>query len=227
VCTKALRDIVTDARAAEYNRAVDDKLSRNASLVFSRTNGGQSKNPTADEIGDFISAQFPTSEVPGFVIDPMGKKGSYRLYPQTFSPIRSRQICANILHVAKQADLRGVLGMNAFYDNPIFLRQIRSDALRFVANMLQAEGIKLKDKPFVKKGVMHLDGLPMFSEYLVPLDEAFWPSAFPFLASLLRSPSSADGSTLPLVEPQMRDLFAASKGLVFPTDLGGGDDMEH
>jgi hypothetical protein len=224
VCTNVLRDLVIDVRAAEYHRAVDEKLSRNATLVFSRTKAGEGKETTAKDIGGFIDGLFPSNEAPGFTIDPMGKKGSFRLYPQTFSPIRSRQICANILHVLKEADFRTKFGMNVFYDNPVFLRQIRSDALRFVAEFLQSEGIKLTDKPFVKKNVMMLNGLPMFSEFLVPLDEGFWPSAYPFLASTLRSPAlgAVDALPTPLVESQMRDLFVAAKGLLFPNLVGGG-----
>jgi hypothetical protein len=69
----------------------------------------------------------------------------------------------------------------------------------------------------------------MFSEFLVPLDEAFWPSAFPFLATALRSPppGAVDALPTPLVELQMRDLFVAAKGLLFPAmDEERGSSME-
>jgi hypothetical protein len=215
VCTKVLRDVVADARADEYRRQVEDKLARNASLVLSRPNGGQAKASTAEEVWRFIHSQFPNGEAPGFALDPMGKMGSYRLYPETFSPIRSRQICANILHLLKDGRLKDKFGLNAFYDNPMFLRKIRSDALRFTATMLQAEGLKLGTKPFVKKAVLMLDGVPMFSEYLVPEDESFWPSAYPIISSLLRSPPS-DVDSAPVAEAEMRDLYVAAKGLIFP-----------
>ncbi len=170
---------------------------------------------------EVLHAEFPPNEAPSFVIEPMGKKGSYRLLPETFSPARSRHICASLLHVIKNGEFKSKFGLNAFYDNPFFLRKIRSDALRFVATFLQEQGFKLATKPFVKRGVMMLDGVPMFSEFFVPLDESFWDPAFSILGDLIRRKGGLAESDSPAAEAHMRDLFAASKGLVFPRSPAG------
>ncbi len=220
VCSKVLRDIVVDTRMDEYKRQVDDKLARNAVLVFSRPNGGVATPTSAEELWKFIHSLFPAQEVPGFIVEPMGKQGSYRVFPETFSPVRSRQICANILHLLKDSDFKTKFGLNAFYDNPFYLRKIHSTALRFTATLLQAEGMKLGSKPFVKKGVMLLDGVPVFSECLVPEDETFWDPMFPIIAGTLRRGVTLGEGDTPAAEAQMRDLFAALKGLIFPRPLG-------
>jgi hypothetical protein len=216
VCSKVLRDVIADSREEEYNRHVEDKLARNASLVFSRPNGGAVIQTTAEELWKFIHAEFPPNEAPGFFIEPIGKNGAYRLFPECFSPSRSRQICATVLRVLKEGGFKAKFGLNAFYDNPFFLRKIRSEALRFTATFLQKEGLKLGTKPFVKRGVMMYDGVPMFSECFVPLDESYWDAAFSVLGELVRDKPGLGDDDSPVAEADMRDLFVASKGLVFP-----------
>ncbi len=219
VCSKVLRDVVVESRMDEYKRQVDDKLARNASLVFSRPNGGKNIPTTSDDLGKYICSLFPAQEMPGFVVEVMGKQGSFRVFPETFSPIRSRHICATILQALKISDFKTKFGLNAFYDNPFYLRKIRSTALRFTAAMLQAEGLKLGTKPFIKKGVMMLDGIPAFSECLVPEDESYWDAAFSIIGDVLRHGPTLGENDTPAAEAQMRDLYAASKGLVFPRAL--------
>ncbi len=216
VCSKVLRDVVVESRMEEYKRQVEDKLARNASLVFSRPNGGASIPTTTDDLGKYICSLFPPQEVPGFVVEVMGKQGSFRVFPETFSPIRSRQMCATILQTLKHSNFKDKFGLNAFYDNPFYLRKVRSTALRFTAAMLQAENLKLGSKPFVKKGVMMLDGVPVFSECLVPEDESYWDAMFPILGDIIRDGPTLGENDTPAAESQMRDLYAGSKGLIFP-----------
>ncbi len=230
VCRDVLRDLILDSRAKEYRAQVEAKLSRPATLVFSRPNGPDSIPPptSTEAITDFITDKFQEDEAPDFVIKPMGKRGSYKLIPETHSPMEGRRICAAVLQAVKpsekgkkpkQDDLKTRFGLNAFYDNPLFLGEIRSNALRFVAQMLSDQGIKLKEKPFVKREVMLLDGIPMFPEFLVPTDEALWPSAFPVIGDILCDPPADKSKLAPLALATMEDLFVAGKGLLFPRVL--------
>jgi hypothetical protein len=153
----------------------------------------------------------------------MGKRGSFKLYPETYAPAESRRICATVLQAVKggdnkesEGDVKSKFGLNAFYDNPMFLREVRSNALKFVARMISNQGIRLTGKPFVKKDMMHLNERPMFPEYLVPDDETVWPSVFPLLGEILRRAPAPDEGTNPPAKSIMEDLYVASKGLVFP-----------
>jgi hypothetical protein len=232
VCRDVLRDVLLETRAREYHAQVEAKLARPASLVLSRPNNSDSPPPTSvDDLTDFINDKFADSEAPDFVIEPMGKRGSYKLIPETYSPMEGRRICAAVLQAVKpnvninagkraargdEETLKSRFGLNIFYDNPVFLREIRSTALRFVAQFLQAEGLKLVSKPFVKRDILLLNDIPMFPEYLVPGNEGLWPSAFPFLATLLRNPPVMNTDSPPAALSVMEDLFVAGKGLLFP-----------
>jgi hypothetical protein len=227
VCRDVLRDLLLESRAKEYRAQVEAKLSRPPSLVFSRPNGSAAAlaEASVEALTDFISEKFESEDVPDFVIEPMGKRGSYKLIPETYSPMEGRRICASILQAIKPAekkhgkkskeDLKSRFGLNAFYDNPLFLREIRSSALRFVAQMLQDQGIKLVGKPFVRRDVMILNDIPMFPEYLVPAEESLWAPAFSFLGDTLRAPP-ANFSDTPVAQAIMEDLFVAGKGMLFP-----------
>jgi hypothetical protein len=223
VCCDTLRDFLLESRAKEYRARVEDKLSRPASLVFSRPNGSNIPAPTSEVLQDFITDEFVDGEAPDFTLEPIGTHGSFKLYPDTFSPLESRRVCAAVLKAVsgedikkKKEDLKSKLGLNVFYDNPFFLREIRSSALRFVAQMLQDQGLKLTGKPFVKRDVMVLNNIPMFPEYLVPSDEALWPPCFPLLGNILRSSRSPPEGAPPLALSILEDAYVASKGLLFP-----------
>jgi hypothetical protein len=224
VVRDAFRDFVLASRAQEYRAQVEAKLSRPATLVFSRPNGSTAPTASAELITEFIMDKFETDEAPDFIIEPMGSKGSFRLYPETYSPAESRRICATVLKAAKpnaknnprEEDIKTKLGLNVFYDNPLFLREIRSEVLRLTAQMLQSEGLKLSGKPYVKKDVLMLNDLPMFPEYLVPPDEALWPACFSALGEILRQ-SPPPVSSVPLAQSVMEDLYVAGRGLIFPT----------
>ncbi len=228
VVRDVLRDLVLETRAKEYRAQVEAKLARPASLVFSRPNAPSSVPPpaSADELTDFINGKF--DDAPDFVIEPMGNRGSYKLYPETYSPMEGRRICATVLQAIKPAsgvknagkqkkedDVKTRFGLYVFYDNPFFLREIRSSALRFVAEMLQDQGLKLTSKPFVKREVVMLHDIPMFPEYLVPADESLWASAFQIIGDILRSPP-ATGNGPPAALAAMEDLYVAGKGMLFP-----------
>ncbi len=232
VCRDVLRDLLLDTRAREYQAQVEAKLSRPASLVLSRPNGSDPPPPTsADDLSDFITDKFADGEAPDFLIEPMGTRGSYKLLPETYSPMEGRRICASILQAIKpnvninagkraargnEVTLKSRFGLNVFYDNPLYLREVRSTALRFVAQMLQAEGLKLSGKPFVKRDIMVLNDIPMFPKYLVPPNEDLWPTAFPFLGNLIRNPPAAASGSPPAALAVMEDLFVAGKGMLFP-----------
>jgi hypothetical protein len=228
VCRDVLRDLLLETRAKEYRAQVEAKLSRPASLVFARPNNPNAAATPAsvDALTEFISDKF--EETPDFVIEPMGNRGSYKLIPETYSPMEGRRICAAVLQAVKppskepgkkkdqrSVDLKTKFGLNVFYDNPIFLREIRSCALRFVAELLQNQGFKLSGKPFVKRDVMILNGIPMFPEYLIPTDESLWASAFPLIGDILRAPPTNVGET-PVAQAIMEDLYVAVKGMLFP-----------
>ncbi len=232
VCRDVLRDVLLETRAREYHAQVEAKLSRPASLVLSRPNNSAPPPPTTvDDLTDFINDKFADDAAPDFVVEPMGKRGSYKIIPETYSPMEGRRICASILQAVKpnvninagkriarggEDTLKSRFGLNIFYDNPLFLREIRSTALRFVAQFLQTEGLKLNSKPYVKRDIMLLNDIPMFPEYLVPGNEGLWPSAFPFLANLIRSPPSTDTDSPPAALSVMEDLYVAGKGMLFP-----------
>jgi hypothetical protein len=228
VVRDVLRDLVLETRAKDYRAQVEAKLARPATLVFSRPNTPALAPPpaSADELSDYITEKF--DEAPDFVIEPMGNRGSFKLFPETYSPMEGRRIWATILKAIKPSsgvknagkkkedDVRSRFGLNVFYDNPVFLREIRSTALRFVAQMLQDQNLKLTGKPFVKRDVMMLDDIPMFPEYLVPDDEALWASAFQPIGDILRARPSVTEGTPPAALAVMEDLFVAGKGMLFP-----------
>ncbi len=231
VCRDVLRDHLLESRAKEYRVQVEAKLSRPASLVFARANGSSAAPPASvDALSDFIADKFE-EDGPDFVIEPMGTRGSYKLLPETYLPMEGRRICATILQAMKPANdgksggkgkksnqnesVKSRFGSNVFYDNPMFLREIRSSALRFVAEMLQDQGLKLSGKPFVKREIMMLNDIPMFPEYLVPADESLWASAFKFIGGILRNPP-ANKETSPVAQAIMEDLYVAGKGMLFP-----------
>jgi hypothetical protein len=118
---------------------------------------------------------------------------------------------------ASKEDVKSRFGLNVFYDNPPFLREIRSDVLRLTAQMLQAQGLKLSGKPYVKRDVLHLNEIPMFSEYLVPPNEDLWPTCYAKLGDILRSNPQPDPSRPPLAQSFMEDMYTAGRGMIFPT----------
>jgi hypothetical protein len=249
VCRDVLRDLVLETRVKEYRAQVEAKLARPATLVFSRANGAGSTPPpsSTDELSDFINDKFASDEAPDFVLEPMGNRGSYKLFPETYSPMEGRRICASILQAIKPTsggkgagpnggkklrqsgeDIKSRFGMNVFYDNPLYLREIRSNALRFVASMLQDQGLKLTGKPFVRRDVMVLNEIPMFPEYLVPDDEALWASAFKLIGNSLRNPPANKEGIPPVAQAVMEDLYVAGKGMLFPkTTLFPTDPMDY
>jgi hypothetical protein len=226
VCRDVLHDLILTSRVKEYRAQVDAKLSRPAALVFSRPNGSVAPKTTAEDLTDFIVSQFEDGESPDFVIEPMGTRGSFKLYPETHGPMESRRICASVLKAVKpdskdktKEDVKAKFGLNAFYDNPIFLREIRSDALRLTAQMLQDQGLKLSGKPYVKRDVLHMNDVPMFSEYLVPANEGLWPTCFAKLGEILRGNPNPNPDSPPLAQSFMENMYTAGKGMIFPNLL--------
>jgi hypothetical protein len=224
VCRDVLHNHILATRTKEYRSQVDAKLSRPASLVFSRPNGSTTPPTTVDDLTDFINSQFEDGEGPDFVIEPMGKRGSFKLYPETYSPMESRRICATVLKAVKpdkqdsrKEDVKTKFGLNVFYDNPVFLREIRSEALRMTAQMLQAQGMKLRVKPFVKRDILILNDVPLFPEFLVPADESLWPACFTKLGEILRSNPNPNPDGPPLAQSFMEDMYTAGVGMIFPT----------
>jgi hypothetical protein len=194
-------------------------LARPASLVISRPNGSTTPAVTSKTVKDFIADRYEESR---FEVEPIGKNGSFKVFVEALTPASSRKHCAEILLMAKKG-LKDSFGLNVFYDNPFFLREIRSEVLRFTASMLQDQGLKLRGKPVVKRDMLVLDGLTMFPEYLVPSNEALWTPAFQTLGDMLRSnrdpsfdPKQPIVTSTPLAQALMEDLFVASKGLIFP-----------
>jgi hypothetical protein len=242
VCRDVLRDLVIETRAREYQAQVEAKLSRPANLVFARTNGAtvDPASVNVETLTDFINEKFEDGEAPDFAIEPMGNRGSYKLFPETFSPMEGRRICAQVLKAVKPSaeakgkgkkssgnDIRSRLGLNVFYDNPVFLREIRSNTLRLTAQMLQDQGLTLARKPYVKRDILMLDDIPMFPEYLTPTDEGLWPSCFKFLGDVLRNPPAQKEGIPPVAQSVLADLFVAGKGMLFPTvSLSSSLDME-
>ncbi len=218
VHSDVLRDLILSTRAREYHSEVEAKLSRPATLVLARSNGTSAPEASADAVSAFIDEVFDDSR---FVVEPMGKKGSFKVHVEALSPMESRRLCAAILSASKKG-LKEKFALNAFYDNPLFLRGIRSEVLRFTATMLQEQGLKLRGKPVVKKDILVLDGVSLFPEYLVPSDETFWSPAFHTIGNLVRQHSHSfdprGNITVrdPLALGLMEDLFVASKGLLFP-----------
>jgi hypothetical protein len=220
-----LHDLILTSRVKDYRSHVADKLSRPASLVFSRPNGSSSPPTSAEDLTEFVMAQFEDeNDTPDFVIEPMGTKGSFKLYPETHGPMESRRICALVLKAVKpdpknkkKKDVKSEFGLNAFYDNPPFLREIRSEVLRLTAQMLQDQGIKLSGKPYVKRDVLYLNEIPMFSEFLVPSNEGLWPTCFSKIGDILRSNPNPVTSDVPLLESFMQNMYTAGRGMIFPT----------
>jgi hypothetical protein len=222
-----LHDLILTSRVKDYRSHVADKLSRPASLVFSRPNGSTAAQTTAEDLTEFVMSQFEDeNDAPDFIIEPMGTKGSFKLYPETHGPMESRRICALVLKAVKpdpksknkkKKDVKSEFGLNVFYDNPPFLREIRSEALRLTAQMLQDQGLKLTGKPFVKRDVLHLNEIPMFSEYLVPSNEGLWPTCFSKIGDALRSNPNPTSFDKPLLESFMENVYKAGRGMIFPT----------
>jgi hypothetical protein len=179
VISKVQKTVIVENREEWYKFWVDSKFSTNATLIFSRPSSCAHAPATLDRLRPLVDSCFPQGGPP-FVFEPLGKNGTFKLIPCTFSPLESRAICAAVLSAAKDA-VRRAFGLNVHYDNSLRLREIRSRAHKLVAKFLQDRKLTMNGKVTFPKGVLHINGIGLFPEYLVPADEDWWPECYEFL----------------------------------------------
>jgi hypothetical protein len=235
VISKVQKAIILENREEWYKFWVDSKFSSNASLIFSRPSSCGQAPATLDRLRPLVDSCFPQGGPP-YVFEPLGKNGTFKLIPCTFSPMESRSICAAVLQAAKDA-VRRAFGMNIHYDNSLRLRQIRSKAQKLVARFLQDRKLTMNGKAAFPKGVLHINGIGLFPEYLVPDDEDLWPECYEFLDaafdSHVASGAFEDRTDRGRFYEGMADVYVRSRGLdndvgIYEDDaeVGGAEDED-
>jgi hypothetical protein len=208
------RKILVENREEWYKFWVDWKFSMYANLIFSRSSSTDQAPTTLDKLCPVVDSCF-TRGPPPYVFEPVGTKGTFKLIPCPFSPLESRAICAAVIQAAKEA-IRQAFGLNIHYDNHIRLRQIRSRAQKLIARFLQEKKLTLPGKVIFPFGVITINGIGLFAEYLVPEDEELWPECFEFLEPafdpMVASGAFEDRTDRGRFYDEMSAIFARLKG---------------
>jgi hypothetical protein len=233
VLSKVQKSVILENREEWYKFWVESKFSSNASLIFSRPSSCAQAPATLDRLRPLVDSCFPRGGPP-YVFEPLGKNGTFKLIPCTFSPMESRSICASVIQAAKEA-VRKAFGLNIHYDNCFRLRQIRSRAQKLVAKFLQDCKLSMNGRATFPKGVLHINGIGLFPEYLVPADEDWWPECYEFIEpafeSLVASGAFEDKTEYGRFYDGMADVYVRSRGLdddvgTYEGDPGEGDASE-
>ncbi len=149
--SKVQRSQIVENEERWYDFYVEQKFAANATLILSRPSGCAQAPTTIGVLKPAIQSCFQNG-APPFILEPIGKNGTFRLIPWTLSPLESRGICGAILNRAKDP-IRTCYGLNIHYDNPFQLRVIRSRAQKLVARFLRDNNLQLKSKVTFPKGV--------------------------------------------------------------------------
>ncbi len=207
------RTILVENREEWYKFWIDCKFSSNANLIFSRSSGSGTPT-TLDRLRPMVDSCFPGGPPP-YIFEPVGTKGTFKLIPCTFSPLESRAICGAVIQAAKEP-VREAFGLNVHYDNHIRLRQIRSRAQKLVASFLQARKLKMGGKVGFRRGVITINDIGLFPEFLVPEDEDLWPDCYEFIQPafdpMVASGAYEDKTDRGRFYDGMAAIFARSKG---------------
>jgi hypothetical protein len=226
VISKVQKSVLLENREEWYKFWIDSKFSSNSTLIFSRPSSCAQAPTTLDQLRPVVDSCFPRGGPP-YVFEPLGKNGTFKLIPCTFSPIESRAICAAVISAA-QDPVRRAFGLSVHYDNSLRLRQIRSRAQKLVARFLQDRKLSMNGKVTFPKGVLHINGIGLFPEYLVPEDESWWPECYEFVAPAF-DPMVADGAFEDRTDrgrfyDGMADIYVRYKGLEEGLGCFPGDD---
>ncbi len=228
VISKVQKSILVENREEWYKFWVESKFTTNATLIFSRPSSCGQAPTTLDKLRPLVESCFPQGGPP-FLFEPLGKNGTFKLIPCTFSPLESRAICAAVLQAAKDP-VRRAFGLSVHYDNSLRLRQIRSRAQKLVARFLQERKLSMNGKVTFPKGVLHINGVGLFPEYLIPADEDWWPECYEFIApafdQFVASGAYEDKTDQGRFYDGMAEIYVRSRGLEDDVGVYSDDDAE-
>jgi hypothetical protein len=216
VLSKVQQLLIVENEEKWYNFHVESKFSNNASSIVSRSSSCMQAPTTAGILKPAIQSCFQHGGAPPFALEPISKSGTFKLLPWTLSPQESRSICGAVLNLCKDP-IRTCYGLNMHYDNPLPLREIRSRTQKLVARFLRDSGKTLNGKASFPKGVLTLNGVGLFSEFLTPADESIWPECYRFIAPAFEPGVLSDPPGVKITHgryfDEMAGIFARGKGL--------------
>jgi hypothetical protein len=227
VLSKVQQQQIVENEEKWYDFYVEQKFASKATLIFSRSSSCAQAPTTIGVLKPAIQSCYQNGNPPPFALEPLGKNGTFRLIPWTISPLESRAICGSVIGAAKEP-IRTCYGLNIHYDNPFHLRAIRSRTQKLVARFLRDRGITMKSKATFPKGVLTINGIGLFSEFLTPEDESLWPRCYPFIEPAFDTATYPDPAGVTVKHgrffQEMSAIFARGKGLVGGLGLMEGDD---